>query len=370
MDRPSKPAPKPRAPAKARAAADPLVTTLSTLIDTPSVTGGEGRICTYVAQRLLPLYGASVQRIRNSLVVGERTGRPMLAMFGHLDTVPSQGQGPARLDGGRLFGLGASDMKAGLAVMIHLLEHPEVREGPYDCIGVFYEAEEGPSADNGLEEVLNRAQWLRRITLGLVLEPTDLAIELGCQGMVNARVRFLGTSSHSARPWLGRNAISKAGEWLAELDRMQAQSVMVGGLEYKESFSVTMATGGVAANVIPASFELNLNHRFPPDRNLEQAIARVREVAGAADEVEIVDSAPAGPLAEANPTVVRLAEVTGARYAPKLGWTDVARLAGRGISAINYGPGDPNLAHTVGESVEVWKLETAYDGLFQLLTRS
>lgn len=370
MDRSSKPAPKSRAPAKARPTLDPLVSTLATLIDIPSVTGSEGRICTYVAQRLLPLYGPSVQRIRNSLVVGERTGRPMLAMFGHLDTVPSQGQGPARLDRGRMLGLGAADMKAGLAVMIHLLEHPEVRDGPYDCIGVFYEAEEGPSAENGLEEVLDRAPWLRRISLGLVMEPTDLAIELGCQGMVNARVRFLGTASHSARPWLGRNAITKAGEWLAELDHMEAQSVIVGGLEYKESFSVTMASGGVAANVIPATFELNLNHRFPPDRTVEEAIARVREVAAGADEVEIVDSAPAGPLTEANPTVVRLAEVTGARYAPKLGWTDVARLGGRGIAAINYGPGDPKLAHTVEESVEVEKLETAYDNVFQLLTRS
>ncbi|MDP8958026.1 MAG: M20/M25/M40 family metallo-hydrolase, partial [Actinomycetota bacterium] len=166
-----------------------LTDTLVELVDIPSVTGHEGRICTYLAERLLPSWGMeAVERIGNSLLVGRRTGRPIIAVVGHIDTVPEQGQGAARVEDGRLFGLGASDMKAGVAVMVHLLEDEVLRAGPYDLVAVFYDGEEGPADRNGLGRVLELATWLSEAELGVVLEPTDLELQLGCLGFLNARV--------------------------------------------------------------------------------------------------------------------------------------------------------------------------------------
>ena len=340
---------------------NPLVDTLAGLVDTPSVTGSEGRICTVIAERLLPLWTMSgVNRIGNSLVVGTRTGRPLIAMFGHTDTVPEQGNGAARIEDGRMYGLGTSDMKAGLAVMIHLLEDVDVRSGPFDVVGVFYDKEEGPSDENGLEEVLDRAEWLGESDLAIVMEPTDLALEMGCNGVLNADVVFTGHAAHSARPWLGENAVTKAGEWLAGLHRRESEVVEISGLEYREVFSVTRAEGGIANNVIPDRFTVNLNHRFPPRYDLEAAELRLRDVAADADDIVIKDRAPAGTVPEGNVHVGRLQQLIGGRPRAKQGWTDVARLTSRGIPAVNYGPGEVAQAHQRGESIALANLEVAH----------
>ena len=226
---------------------NPVYETLEWLVNTPSVTGNEGRIATAIAQRLLPHWSMqSVTRIGNSLVVGEPSGRPMIALYGHTDTVPEQDNGTARVEGDRMFGLGTSDMKAGLAVMIHLLEDDAVRNGAYDVVGVFYDKEEGPADENGLEEVLDRVEWLSGAQLSIVMEPTDLNLELGCNGALNADIIFRGRSAHSARPWLGENAVTKAGAWLAKLHAMEPERAEFEGLEYREVFSVTRAAGGIA----------------------------------------------------------------------------------------------------------------------------
>jgi len=346
-----------------------LESTLVELVDTPSVTGSEAQICTLIASRLLPIWTmAGVQRFGDSIVVGQRTGRPLVALYGHTDTVPSQGNDSAHVEAGRLFGLGASDMKSGVAVMIHLLEDAEVRSGPYDVVGVFYDKEEGPSAENGLEGVLNAAPWLEDSELAIVLEPTDLSLELGCNGTLNADVVFHGHAAHSARPWLGVNAVTKAGDWLARLDARAPQPVAIRGLEYLEVFSVTRAAGGIANNVIPASFTVNLNHRFPPIYSIEQAEARLREVAADADEVTITDRGPAGIVPLDNALAERLERLAGGRVAAKQGWTDVARLSSRDIDAVNYGPGEVALAHQPGESVSLQNLEAAFTALKTLLT--
>jgi len=247
-----------------------LVEDLIWLIGVPSVTGEEEELCTAVARRLSPRYGAdSLARVGNSLVVGHPTGKPQIALYGHLDTVPAQGNEVGRLEGSRVFGLGSSDMKSGLAVMIALLEDDAVSAGPYDVIGVFYEKEEGPALDNGLEDVLDAVSWLGDAEFAVVLEPTDLQLELGCQGAINATVSFLGTAAHSARPWLGENAISKAVPWLADMAAREPERVDLDGLHFMETFNVTMASGGVARNVIPPRLDLNLNYRFPPDRTID-----------------------------------------------------------------------------------------------------
>jgi succinyl-diaminopimelate desuccinylase len=344
--------------------------TLAWLVDIPSVTGNEGRLCTAIAERLLPSWTIeTVTRLGNSLVVGRTGDRPLITLLGHIDTVPEQGNGVARIDGDRMYGLGTSDMKAGVAVMIHLLEDHDVADGPYDVVGVFYDKEEGSSDDNGLEEVLDRAPWLTGAALAVVLEPTDLRLELGCNGVMNADVVFTGTAAHSARPWMGENAVTKAGAWLDRLHRMEPEAVHVDGLEYREVFSVTRASGGIANNIIPAEFTVNINYRFPPVYDLAQAEERLRAVAADADRVDVKDRAAAGAVPTANEHLDRLVEALGAERSAKQGWTDVARLGARGVPAANYGPGDPGLAHRVDESVALANLDAAYRGLARFLTR-
>jgi succinyl-diaminopimelate desuccinylase len=348
----------------------PLEETLVSLIATPSVTGFEGRLCTDVAERMLATWGLDgVARIGNSLVVGKRTERPLITLFGHLDTVPEQeGNGTPRITDDRIHGLGATDMKAGLAVMIHLLENPRILSGRYDVVGVFYDKEEGPQDENGLEAVLEHVDWLHESELAVVLEPTDLEIQLGCNGAMNATVSFLGHAAHSARPWLGENAVTKAGAWLDELHRRRPEVTTVAGLEFREVFSVTMATGGVARNVLPSRFDVNLNYRFPPVFDLDEAEARLRATTAAADEVVIVDRAPGAPIPENNAALARLEEASGAVRASKQGWTDVARLAVWGIPAVNYGPGEVALAHQVDESLPRDHLTRAYAVMERFLT--
>jgi succinyl-diaminopimelate desuccinylase len=347
-----------------------LEDTLAQLVDIPSVTGSEGRICTFLAERLLAEWGLDgVRRIGNSLVVGARMGRPLITLYGHTDTVPEQqGNGTARTEGDLMYGLGTSDMKSGVAVMVHLLEDAAVRHGPYDVIGVFYDKEEGPADLNGLGDVLDRAPWLEEAEFSVVMEPTNLDLELGCNGVMNATAVFTGKAAHSARPWLGENAVTKAGALLDALHRREPEVVEVAGLEFREVFSVTKAAGGIASNVLPSRFELNVNYRFPPTYDLDAAEARLRDVLAAADEIHIVDRAPAGTIDEANPHLARLEAVAGGERAGKQGWTDVARLTSRGIAAVNYGPGLTAQAHQVGEHVPIANLYVAYQKLREFLT--
>ncbi|MCP4968310.1 MAG: succinyl-diaminopimelate desuccinylase [bacterium] len=347
---------------------NPLHETLAELVSIHSVTGNEGRLCTAVAERLLPIWTMQhVTRIGNALVVGQQTGRPLISLFGHFDTVPIQDNGEPIVENGRMAGVGTADMKSGLAVMIHLLEDDAVRSGPYDVVAVFYDKEEGPADENGLEEVLDKASWLADSEFAIVLEPTDLGVELGCNGAMNADVIFDGKAAHSARPWLGQNAVTKAGAWLAAMHERQPELVDIDGLEFHEVFSVTQAHGGIANNVLPSSLRINLNYRFPPIYSIEQAERRLHEIAAGADRVVIQDRAPAGAVVQDNPHLDRLVAIAGAERSAKQGWTDVARLAMRGIDAINYGPGDPGLAHQAAESVPLANVDKAYAVLRELL---
>jgi succinyl-diaminopimelate desuccinylase len=343
-----------------------LADTLIELINIPSVIGNEEEITTAIEFRLAAV--RTVRRLGNALVIGEPTGKPIIVLYGHTDTVPEQGNGTASVQSERIHGLGASDMKAGLAVMVHLLEATEIIEGPYDVVGIFYDKEEGPSVDNGLEDVLDAVPWLADAVFSIVLEPTDLNLELGCNGAMNADIVFNGHAAHSARPWLGENAVTKAGVWLAEMHDRRSEPVEIAGLEYREVFSVTKASGGIANNVLPARFTLNLNYRFPPIYDLEEAEARLRDVASAADEITITDRASAGTIPEGNPYLDSLEELVGGAKTAKQGWTDVARLTGRGIPAVNYGPGEVAQAHQATESVPAENLEIVFDVLQELLT--
>ncbi len=321
--------------------------------------GNERALADHVEARLrktkLP-----VLRIGDSVVAGKPTGaRPAIALLGHLDTVPDVGNAwPPRREGDLVFGLGASDMKAGLAVMLALLEVPS----RYDLVQVYYDKEEGPDAANGLEPVLDKCPWLKDVALAFCLEPTDNELHLGCLGGLHAKVTFRGRSAHSARPWQGENAITKAGAFLAELAALSPRDVPLGpDLVYREVTTVTLAKGGTGRNVVPNAFELNVNVRFAPGKTLEEAEAELRSrVAGRAD-IEITDRSLSGRIPERNEHLERFRAVSHAKVAPKQAWTDVARLGARGIDAVNFGPGFTAQAHQKDEHASVAATVGSYE---------
>ena len=336
-----------------------LLETASWLVDIPSVTGSERELRDAIADRLS---GMPQVVVDDSLVVGGgREGAVLLV--GHLDTVPLQGYVGARVEDGRLHGLGATDMKGGLAVMTHIIE----ALGPEKVAVVFYAGEEGPLTGNQLGPLFEKVSWLKRASAAIVMEPTDREVQAGCQGAINARVAFEGVSAHSARPWLGQNAITKAGEFLYRMDGMEPEDHVIEGLVFREVTSVTKAAGGVASNVIPSRFELNVNYRFAPDRSTAEAVTHLTQICAMADEFEVVDVAPGGSVDVGHPLFQSLIAASGAAVVGKQGWTDVAQLSEMGIPAVNFGPGETTLAHKPGESVRIDDLDWAYESLLAVL---
>lgn len=342
----------------------PLAETLRWLVDIPSETGDEARIRDAISSRLSHL---PQTRVGESVVVGAHDHRPLVVLAGHLDTVPRQGQGPARIKDGRLIGLGSTDMKSGLAMMIHILEDGGVADGPYGVAGVFYAAEEGPHSANQLRAVLEEVDWVCGAECAIVLEPSDSQMQYGCNGVINASVGFTGRAAHSARPWFGENAVTKAGEWLAAMHELEARSYVVDGLEFHRTIAVTRASGGIANNIIPAEFLLNVNMRFTPDMTVDDAIEELQVVCNAADSFQVIDTAPAAAVSADHSLLQRLAEVSGAERAAKQGWTDVARFTEVGIPAVNFGPGEAARAHQADESVDLAAMDRAYSALQTVL---
>lgn len=337
-----------------------LTDTLTWLVDIPSETGNEQAIRLALADRLSD---HPQEVVHTSLVVGD-PGPGKVALVGHTDTVPLQGHVGARVEDGRLHGLGATDMKGGLTVMVHILEDL----GTDRVVGVFYAGEEGPLASNELGPILDTVTTLADVEAGIVMEPTNREVHAGCQGSVNARVSFLGEPGHAARPWRGVNAITRSGAFLTMMDTLEPELHPIEGLEFKEVMSVTRASGGVANNVIPGRFDLNVNYRFSPDRDVDEAVARLREVCTTADEFEVIDTAPAAYPEVSHPLFQRLVATAGGVLSHKQGWTDVAQLAARGVPGINFGPGETALAHKPGESIALADLTWAYDVLRRILT--
>lgn len=336
-----------------------LADTLAWLVDIPSETGNETEIRDALSSRL----DAHPQTVvNNSVVVGE-PGPGKILLVGHLDTVPLQGHVGARIEDGRLYGLGATDMKGGLAVMVHLIEDL----GTDRVAGIFYAGEEGPLSGNDLGPILDALPGLAEAEAGLVMEPTNREVHAGCQGSINARVSFLGEPGHSARPWGGVNAVTRAGSFLTMMDGLAPEPHPIEGLVFQEVMSVTRAAGGVANNIIPGRFDLNVNYRFSPDRTTEQAVERLREVLSGADEFEVVDSAPAAYPELSHPFFQTLIAIAAAEVSHKQGWTDVAQLAERGIPGINFGPGETALAHKPGESIDLGDLDWVYEVLTRVL---
>jgi succinyl-diaminopimelate desuccinylase len=264
-----------------------------------------------------------------------------------------------------LHGLGSADMKSGVAVLLELAR--TLAEPAVDVTYVFYECEEVEAEHNGLTKLFDARSELLAGDAAVLAEPTGARIEAGCQGTLHATVTLLGERAHTARGWLGTNAIHRLGPLLARLDRYEGRTVVLDGCQFREGLQAVRVEGGVAGNVVPDRASVVLNHRFAPDRTMEEAVAHVRDVIGEVDGFELTGwSPPAAPGLD-HPLLAALVARTGAAPRAKLGWTDVARFAVNGIPATNFGPGDPNVAHTAAERVERGEIEAVHRALHDLL---
>jgi succinyl-diaminopimelate desuccinylase len=278
-----------------------------------------------------------------------------VVLAGHYDTVPAQDNLPGRVEDGWVVGLGASDMKGGVAVMIEL-----ARSGvPFGYL--FFGREELSLGDSPLRHFFDRHGL--EADLVVMLEPTDNTIQAGCLGNLNARLVFRGMSAHSARPWLGDNAIMRAVEGLAPLGSLEPHDVEIEGLVFREVLSVTQIRGGIATNVIPALAEANLNFRYAPDRSPEEAEARLRELVNGAGELELLENSPPARVSASSPLVQALREAGGFELEPKQAWTPVAQFSAQGLDAVNLGPGATRYAHAQDERVEIVELARTYEAL-------
>lgn len=335
---------------------DPVALTAA-LVDVPSVSGQESALADLVEAALAALPHLDVTRTGNNVVARTDLGRPSRVLLaGHLDTVPLAGNLPSRTGGGRITGCGTSDMKAGDAVLLHLAA--TLRDPAYDLTFVLYDNEEVEAARNGLGLLAREHRDWLAADLAVLMEPTSGQVEAGCQGTLRAQVTVPGVRAHSARSWLGQNAIHATAPLLDRLAGYEPRRVLIDGCTYREGLSAVRVEGGVAGNVVPDRCTVTVNFRFAPDRSEQQALDHVRDVLAPYDVVA-TDSAP-GALPGLSARAARhFVDAVGVAPVAKYGWTDVARFAALGIPALNYGPGDPNLAHTRDESVEIVKITQA-----------
>lgn len=333
---------------------DPVDLTAA-LVDVPSVSGEETTLADAV-EHALREQAPHLEVARNGNTVLARThfGRPARVLLaGHLDTVPIAGNLPSSRRDGLLYGCGTSDMKAGDAVILHLAA--TVPRPAYDLTLVLYDCEEVEAARNGLGRIeREQPEWLAA-DLAILGEPTGATVEAGCQGTLRAVVTTAGRRAHSARSWLGSNAIHAAGRVLDILAGYRPRNPVIDGLTYREGLQAVAINGGVAGNIVPDECAVTVNFRFAPDRSLEQARGHVSELFEGFD-VAFTDGAPGALPGLGRPAAQAFLRATGTTPTAKFGWTDVSRFAVLGIPALNYGPGDPNLAHTREEHVDPAKI--------------
>ncbi len=342
------------------------------LVDLESVSGHETVIADAVEASLRGLAHLEVFRDGDAVVARTNLGRGSRAVIaGHLDTVPVNGNLPSRLESGPegdvLWGRGTVDMKGGCAVMLALAS--SISEPVVDVTWVFYDHEEVDSSLNGLGRVARNHPELLAADFAILGEPTSGEVEGGCNGTLRAEVRTRGRRAHSARAWMGENAIHALAPVLAALADYRPESIEVDGLVYREGLNAVAIGGGVAGNVIPDEAAVTVNYRFAPSRDAAQAEAVVREVF-AGFEVEVTDVAAGARPGLDDPLARAFMVAVGGEAKPKYGWTDVARFAALGIPAVNYGPGDPLLAHADDERVPVEQIERCEQGLRAWLSGS
>ena len=342
------------------------------LIEIPSESFGEGPITDVIEQQLRASTHLEVTRVGDNLVARTSLGRATrVVLAGHTDTVPANGNARPRIEEDLLWGLGSADMKGGLAVMLELARRHPVPA--VDVTYVFYAREEVAAAHSGLGELFTLRPDLLEGDVALLGEPTDGEIEAGCQGTMRFRVLLRGGRAHVARAWMGRNAIHRLGGLLTAISQVEPRRPVILGCEFHEALQVVRVSGGVAGNVVPDEAEIDLVHRFAPDRSTDEAEAWVRQVLEPfleeGDEVERVDLSPAAYPAVDHPVIATLIERNELGVRGKLGWTDVARFSERGVPAVNLGPGDSRLAHTPEEHLRRDSIDRTFAALDDLLRR-
>jgi succinyl-diaminopimelate desuccinylase len=331
------------------------------LVSIASVSRSEAEAMAYVRDELAlePLFASHDVLFART---DRRDGRPLVVLAGHVDTVPAQENLPGRIEGGAVVGLGASDMKGGIAVMLELAAWALAADIELDLGFLFFTREELPAEESPLPAFLDDSPEAKETDLAIVLEPTDNEIHVGCVGNLSAQLTFRGVSAHSARPWTGENAIHKAAATLAPLAELEPLDVDVDGLVFREVVSAVAIEGGIADNVVPDRCIARLNYRYAPGRTRGQAEERIRELAGDA-ELDILGNSPPAHVVVDRPLVTRLREAGGFDVRPKQAWTPVAQFAEAGLDAVNLGPGATRYAHRADERVEISELVRTYDAL-------
>ncbi|MBU6347412.1 MAG: succinyl-diaminopimelate desuccinylase [Actinomycetales bacterium] len=350
------------------------------LVNVPSISGNEAALADAIETQLRNCSWLTVTRISNSVIAQTNFGLPnRVVLAGHIDTVPAaQNTEAVLVSAGQalptgevmteevIFGLGGCDMKAGVAVALKAaltISQPTV-----DVTYVFYECEEVDSSRNGLTLISNSHPELLSADIAVLLEPSNAVIEAGCQGTLKAEIHASGKRSHSARSWLGVNAIHALAPALEILANHQADRVMVDGLEYREGLSAVGISGGIAGNVIPDQASLTVNYRYAPSTSADEAAAKIISLFSDF-EVTIIDNAPGALPGLTEPALSNLLQLVGGEVFPKFGWTDVSRFARLGIPAVNFGPGDPALAHSASEHVPTSHIHRVANLITQWLTK-
>ncbi|MEU6401387.1 succinyl-diaminopimelate desuccinylase [Streptomyces sp. NPDC046985] len=340
------------------------------LVDFPSESGTEKPLADAIEDALRGLPHLTVDRLGNNVVARTALGRPeRVILAGHIDTVPIAGNVPSRLDeDGVLWGCGTCDMKSGVAVQLRIAA--TVPAPNRDLTFVFYDNEEVAAELNGLGHVAEaRPEWLAG-DFALLLEPSDGEVEGGCQGTLRVLLKTKGERAHSARSWMGANAVHAAAPILGRLAAYEPRNPVIDGLEYREGLNAVGVSGGVAGNVIPDECVVAVNYRYAPDRTEEEAVAHVREVFAdcGVEEFVVDDHSPGALPGLGHPAAAAFVEAVGAVPRPKFGWTDVSRFSALGVPAVNYGPGNPLLAHKRDERVDTAMILAGEERLRRWLT--
>jgi succinyl-diaminopimelate desuccinylase len=340
------------------------------LVDIPSESRSEARIREHLLALVPEGLRSDYARDEAYLFVPAlRPEAPLVVLAGHYDTIPAQDNLPGRIADGAVRGLGASDMKGGLAVALELvrdLAHEE--PGPCDVALLLFGREELPAEHNPLPALFAGSRTVHEAGLAILLEPTDGQVHVGCLGHLTAVLTFRGTSGHSGRPWLADNAIEHAIEGLEPVLGHEPRDAVVGGLTFREVASVTRFAAGTADNVIPDRATATISFRYAPDRQSSEAEAYLRGLVGGRAEIEVTGNSPPGAVASGNPLVRRLLAAGARGVEPKQAWTNVADFSANGIDAVNFGPGHTAQAHRRDEHVEISALVHAYETLRRFLT--
>ena len=343
-----------------------VVTLTATLVDAPSESLHEQALADDVEAALAALDHLTVVRDGNTIVARTELGRDeRVVIAGHLDTVPENGNMPSRLEDGILHGLGSCDMKGGVAVALILAA--TIADPVRDVTYVFYDAEEIAAEFNGLGRIARERPELLAGDFAILMEPSNAGVEAGCQGTMRVDLRTAGERAHSARSWMGSNAIHAMAPVLDILATYPAREVEIDGLVYREGLNAVGISGGVSGNVVPDEAVVTINFRFAPDRTEDDAFIHLQEVFEGFG-LTVTDSAPGAMPGLQRPAAAAFVEAVGAEVGPKFGWTDVAQFTTLGIPAVNYGPGNPLFAHKADEHVPVAHLHAVLESLTTWMT--